>query len=157
MAETEAEVKVIPSPRARDLLDSIGLTTTDDIETLAREYLKRLRIADAVESVTIWVHEWTKSDPGGCIDLGDDTDVHMYIHKYWTRDDFRSVLMHELAHLQRWVRGLTFEIPDLASGWSDVSYYAASRSEMEALAWEVTVNRARFITLRRAMAMRLQK
>ena len=149
------KICVTADPKAREVLTGLGFTT-DGVESLAREYIQRLRIPGTVTGISIKYFYDRDPDTGGCAWPGLETEIHFFINLMWGSDELRSVLMHELAHLQRWVLDLAFERPPVVKEWSCADYYANSRSELEALAWEVAVNRDRYSVLREAMELRLK-
>lgn len=135
--------------------------SVQDIETWTREFLARLglRTLDLGE-IRCLPGQWDARSTYGQFDPA-PRRILVFLPEYLEARDLKATLIHELTHLAQLLRKCQFQIPETGeANWGSwefaVLYYATSRTEMEALAWEVTVFPERYRLLKEAMRIRLQ-
>ena len=153
-------MNISASVNAEYLLERNSISCSD-LERWTQEFLQRLVVdASELSEVRIVLGTYNAMSTYGRF-LAESRTVVINLPVDFSVKDIRATLIHELVHLAQLVRGSQFQIPEVGDTVRDswefaVLYYATSKTEMEALSWEVTVFPERYELLREAVKTRMR-
>lgn len=154
------DINVVTSPDTRELLCQNDLSISD-LERWGEEYLVRLGLATSPRVIWVYADDTGASSTHGCF-YPKSHEICIYLPRRFEASDLKGVLLHELVHFAQALRCCQFQLPQTGNtsygSWEfAVLYFATSRTELEALAWQATVDPASYELLKEAVRMRLRR